>query len=86
MCDVSIATCFLGGGGVVVAKMLALYAFDKSYTPPSQDKAGFSDLLILIPVWQNQKKIGGCNTCKFPWNQHLRTNALLIPLVDISFC
>ena len=30
--EVSIATSFLGGGGVVVAKMLALYAFDRSYT------------------------------------------------------
>ena len=40
--DVSIATCFLGGGGVVVAKNLALYAFDRSYTPPSQDKAEFT--------------------------------------------
>ena len=29
-------------GGVVVAKMLALYAFARSYTPPSQDKAGFT--------------------------------------------
>ena len=38
----SIGTCFLGGGGVLVAKMLALYAFDRSYTPPSQDKAGFT--------------------------------------------
>ena len=27
----SIATCFLGGGGVVVANNLALYAFDRSY-------------------------------------------------------
>ena len=26
----------------MVAKMLALYAFDWSYTPPSQDKAGFT--------------------------------------------
>ena len=31
-----------GGGGVVVAKKLALYEFDRSYTPPSQDKAGFA--------------------------------------------
>ena len=38
----SIATCFLGGGGVVVANILALYAFDRSYTPLSQDKAGFT--------------------------------------------
>ena len=30
--DLSIGTCFLGGGGVVVAKILALYAFDRSYT------------------------------------------------------
>ena len=27
--DLSIGTCFLGGGGVVVAKILALYAFAK---------------------------------------------------------
>ena len=27
----SIGTCFLGGGGVVVANILALYAFDRSY-------------------------------------------------------
>ena len=27
-----IVTCFLGGVGVVVAKILALYAFDRSYT------------------------------------------------------
>jgi hypothetical protein len=39
----SIATSFLGGGGVVVATILPLCAFDKSYTPPSQDKAGFTD-------------------------------------------
>ena len=37
-----IATCVLGGGGVLVATILALYAFDRSYTPPSQDKAGFT--------------------------------------------
>ena len=30
--DVSISTCFLGGGGVVVAKNLALEAFDRSHT------------------------------------------------------
>ena len=30
--DLSIGTCFLGGGGVVVANILALYAFDRSYT------------------------------------------------------
>ena len=40
--DVSIATCFLGGNRAVVAKNLALCAFDRSYTPPSQDKAGFT--------------------------------------------
>ena len=41
--DLSIATCtcFLGGGGVAVATILPLYAFDRSYTQPSQDKAGF---------------------------------------------
>ena len=38
----SIATCFLGGNGVVVANILALCAFDRSDTPPSQDKAGFT--------------------------------------------
>ena len=38
----TIGTCFLGGGGVLVAKILALYAFDRSYTPPSQNKAGFT--------------------------------------------
>ena len=27
----SLATCFLGDGGVVVATILALYAFDRSY-------------------------------------------------------
>ena len=37
-----VAICFLVGGGVVVAKVLALYAFDRSYRPPSQDKARFT--------------------------------------------
>ena len=45
----SIATYFLGGGGVVVAKILALYAFDRSYTPPSQDKAGFTSPAVSQP-------------------------------------
>ena len=30
--DASIGTCFLGGGGVVAANMLALEAFDRSHT------------------------------------------------------
>ena len=39
--------------GVVVAKLLALYAFDRSYTllsstPPSQDKAGFTYTGLLV--------------------------------------
>ena len=44
--SIAIGTYFLGGGGVVVANILALYAFDRSYTPPSKDKAGFTHILL----------------------------------------
>ena len=32
----------------MVAKMLALYAFDRSYTPLSQDKAAFTRMKLLF--------------------------------------
>ena len=57
-CDLSIATCFLGGGGVVVANILALYAFDRSYTPPSQDKAGFTYVISCTKSKAQLRELG----------------------------
>ena len=37
------------------SKILALYAFDRSYTPPSQDKAGFT----LYISWRYDYMRGG---------------------------
>ena len=57
-CDLSIATCFLGGGGVAVAHILALYAFDRSYTPPSQDKAGFTYVISCTKSKAQLRELG----------------------------